>query len=63
MIIDTLRLAIANGQQVKYQKVSVDLFSASAIVQVYDALNDANKAKYASLPIRKMADIAFKIGR
>jgi hypothetical protein len=40
--------------------VALDSFSASAIVQVYDALNETNKAKFAALPIHKMARIAFK---
>jgi len=39
----------------------LDGFSASAIVQVHAALNDANKAKYEAFPIEKMADIAFKL--
>jgi hypothetical protein len=39
----------------------VDLFSASAIVQVYDAINEENKVKYGRLPLPKMASIAFKL--
>ena len=38
----------------------VDLFSASAIVLLLDALNPANKAKYLTLHPYKMAEIAFK---
>ena len=34
---------------------------ALAIVLVYDALNDENKAKYLSLPVVRMASIAFKM--
>lgn len=40
--------------------IALDSFSASAIVQVYDALSDENKAKFSKFPIYKMADIAFK---
>jgi hypothetical protein len=40
--------------------VALDSFSASAIVQVYDALNETNKAKFAALAIQKMAAVAFK---
>lgn len=45
----------------KVEGVSIDLFSASAIIAVYDVLNAENKAKYAALPIRKMATVAFKL--
>jgi hypothetical protein len=38
----------------------LDSFSASAITQVYDALNEENKAKFAKLRIDKMAGLAFR---
>lgn len=38
----------------------VDSFTASAITQVYDALNDQNKAKFAALSIGRMASVAFR---
>lgn len=41
--------------------VILDGFSASAIVQVYNALNETNKAKFAALPLVKMATVAFKL--
>lgn len=41
--------------------VILDGFTASAIVQVYDALKPENQAKYAAFPIQKMAAIAFKL--
>jgi hypothetical protein len=37
----------------------VDTFSASAIVQVYDALNEEHKKKFAAYSIETMARIAF----
>ena len=47
--IDTLKKIVANKQNmpVKFQdgSMKVDLFTASAITKVYDAVNDANKAK------------------
>lgn len=54
--------AICTGQQ--YAKVNghmVDLFSASAIVKVYDAINDANKAKFVQLPVARMASVAMSL--
>ena len=47
--IDTLKMIVANklNMPVKFQdgSMKVDLFTASAITKVYDAVNDANKAK------------------
>ena len=40
--------------------VLVDTFTASAIVTVYDALNDRNKATLAAKNIHTMALIALK---
>jgi hypothetical protein len=39
----------------------LDSFSASAIVAVYNGLNEVNRAKFASLPLEKMAVVAFKL--
>jgi hypothetical protein len=38
----------------------LDLFSASAMVQVYDALNDANRAKLGAMDLRLAHRIVFK---
>lgn len=40
--------------------VALDSFSASAIIAVHNALNEANRAKFESLSIQRMATIAFK---
>jgi hypothetical protein len=53
-------------QECQYAKIDglmVDLFSASAIVKVYDALNATNQNKFRSLPIRKMALVALRLIR
>lgn len=39
----------------------LDLFSASAIVNVHDALSEQNRAKFAAMPLPKMASVAFKL--
>lgn len=39
----------------------MDGYTASAIVAVYSALNEANKIIYAALPLNKMATVAFKL--
>lgn len=41
--------------------VVLDAFSASAIVTVFDALNEANRERYSTLTLTKMAHVAFKI--
>ena len=42
------------------RKMRVDGYSASAIVQVYDALNTSNKNKFSKLGLLKMQSVAFK---
>jgi hypothetical protein len=39
----------------------LDLFSASAIAKVYDAINESNQAKLAALPIQRIASICFQM--
>ena len=58
---DVLRQIVAQGQRAKVQGTMVDLFSASAIVTVLDALSPENKKKYLELEPLKMAQIAFKL--
>jgi hypothetical protein len=56
-----LRQIASEKQYAKIDGIMVDLFSASTILSVYDALNDTNKFKYAKLPVYRMAEIAFKL--
>ena len=56
-----LRQIVAEKQAAKVEGTMVDLFSASAIVSVLDALNETNKEKFLKLPVGRMADIAFKM--
>lgn len=41
--------------------VLLDLFTASTIVQVHDALNETNRAKFAALDLSRMASVAFRL--
>jgi hypothetical protein len=43
------------------KRMMVDLFSASVIIQVYDALNKINKQKLAGLNLLKAQAICFKM--
>ena len=56
-----LRQIVAERQYAKIDGYMVDGLSANVIVKVYDALNDANKAKFSKLPIPTMARIAFEL--
>jgi len=38
----------------------LDLFTASAICAVYDALSEANREKYGRMPVQLAASFAFK---
>ena len=58
--IAAVRDIVAQSQYAKVDGIMLDLFSASAIVTVYDALNETNQAKYREFPVSKMASIAFK---
>jgi hypothetical protein len=39
----------------------MDAFTASAIVNVYKALNETNRAKYAALPLPKLITVTWKL--
>lgn len=59
--IQGLRKIVEHHQHAKVCGTRVDAFTASAILAVYDKLNDANRAKMASFPVPKMAAIALKM--
>jgi hypothetical protein len=58
---DALRTIVAEHTAGEVDGVTVDAFSASAIVQVLDAINPQNKEKFLDMPIETMAHIAFKM--
>lgn len=59
--LDRLRRIVEEKQAARVDGLLVDLFTASAIVKVHDALNEENRAKFVSVPVRRMASIAFKL--
>ena len=59
--IEACRRIVAEKQAAKVNQVMVDLFSASAIVRVYDAVNDENKARLEAKPVAIVADIVFRL--
>jgi hypothetical protein len=63
--IEMLR-SIVDGKQaqrirVDGRKVYVDLFTASMLVQVYDALNAENREKFIGLPFMKMVGVGWAL--
>jgi len=59
--IAAIRRIVANGQYEKIDGCMIDLFTASTICTVYDALNEINKAKFANMSAPKMGIVAFKL--
>ena len=59
--IDQIRDIVKSKGAKKVGGVMVDMFTASAIVKVYDAINDTNKAKMDKMTVPAMANVAYKI--
>ena len=59
--IDKVKEIASKKQAMKIDGVMVDSFTASAISQIYDKVNDANKKKMDKLPITKLANLAMKM--
>ncbi len=59
--INAIRQIVTDKQYAKVDGIMVDLYSASAIINVYDNINDVQKDKFRNLPTARMADIAFKV--
>lgn len=41
--------------------VLLDLFTASVVCRVYEAINEANKAKLDRLPVQKAVDVCYQL--
>ena len=59
--IDKIKDIVSKKSASKIDGVMVDMFTASAISQIYDKVNDANKKKMEKLPINKLAALAMKM--
>ena len=59
--IAAIRQIVERGQYAKVDGCMIDLFSAGAIVAVYNALSEKNQARYAAFFAPQMAKIAFKL--
>lgn len=65
--IDILRHIVAEKQTMKLKVAGriqyVDLFTASMLVQIYDALNEANREKFVALEWPRMIDVGWKLAK
>jgi hypothetical protein len=61
--IEAFRRIVRNHQYEKIDGTMIDGFTASVVVQVYDALNETNKAKFASMPAGRMGIVAYKLNK
>lgn len=53
-IVETKSYATVDG-------ATLDLFTASHILTIYENLSPENQARYEALPVLQMASIAFKL--
>lgn len=60
-VFEQVKKVVEERQCARVSGVLVDGTTAAVIVQVHDALNDENKKKFAALPIRRMAAVAWKM--
>jgi len=59
--VEAIRRIVQENQYAKVDGTMIDLFTASVIISVFDALSDANKAKFAAMPAGQMGLLAFKV--
>lgn len=59
--IAAFRQIIDEGAYAKIDGTMIDLFTANCVVQVYDALNDKNKANFSKMIAPRMGHVAFQL--
>ena len=59
--IELIRDVVQTRQAAVLENILVDLTSAQMIIQVYDHLNDMNKATMRKMSIKKIGEISFKL--
>ena len=60
-IIPQLEKIVQDKQHAKIKGKIVDLFTASMIMKIYNAVNDSNKKRMDSLPLEKLVNLAYKM--
>ena len=56
-----MRKIVASCTASKINECFVDVWSASAVVKVYDAVNEKNKARLLALPVARVCQIAMQV--
>lgn len=59
--IAVCRKIVAEHQCQAFNGVLIDAFTASACVQVFDKLNEANKARVGSMDFRRYIDLVWEV--
>ncbi len=59
--IEKIRKIVTDHQCARVAGTMIDATTANAIVTVYDALSETNRAKLAACTPARMADIAWKL--
>lgn len=59
--IEKLRWIVEHHQAARVDGCFVDAMTARACVEVYEALNEENRAKFAAMTMRKMGLLAWKL--
>ena len=59
--MQVIKHVVDNKQYQKYGGTIIDLTTAGLIWNLYQAVNDSNKAKLNKLGVKALANIAFKI--
>ena len=57
--IEKFRKIVTEKQYAKIEGCTVDLFSASHVIAVYDQLSEENKAKYVTFGVATMIKFAY----
>ena len=60
-IIPQLEKIVQDKQHAKIKGKIVDLFTASMIMKIYNAVNDSNKKRMDALPLEKLVNLAHKM--
>ena len=59
--IQSMMQIVDKKQAMKIDGVLVDMFTASAVTQIYNKINDANKAKMDKMKATQLANVAMKL--
>jgi hypothetical protein len=57
--IERIRRIVEEKTYAKVNEVMVDVFSATAIIKVYDLVNDTNKERLRKQTVTRLADICL----